>query len=689
MKNKLLALLSLFLLNETKIFSQWQTNGPYGGPAYALQSSAGNVFCGTGNGVFKSPDHGQSWNAANSGLERKVINAIAANSSGIFISVYSSGVYMSADNGVSWTARNNGLTDFIITSLYASDSCIYAGTPTGVFFSNDNGNSWTLKNNGIPSTYSIYSFTQSGTNIYAATYGMGLYMSSDNGGTWTVVAGGFPANVFVYALIANGSDLYAGTSAGIHKSSDGGSTWTLSNTGFPSGMWAKSFAIQPGYIFAGTYSEGIFVSTDNGATWNAMNNGIPDLPFPTGLPHNYPSVEALLCSGPDVIAATVDGVYLSNDNGNTWYESFLQILGTNVTAIAAGYTPIFAGTERNGVYTSWDQGASWMRTNNGLTSYDVKAIAVKDSSVFVSVMNQKVFRSDDYGGSWVPASSGLTSDVGVLEADNISVMAITTGGMFVPRSLFRTYDKGLNWIEITTSFTGAMTAVASQSGEIYVGTDLGKIYYSNNNGSSWQDISGTLPAVKINSILLNNTMVYAGTDGSGVYTTGAGGTGWNLSNAGIANDTIRDLIQEGGTIYAITWGGGVYSSTTQGASWNSFNTGLGNLHGTAMSGSLGNIYAATDAGAYSLLSANAIAAHEMKDEIIVYPNPGSGIIRIKMPPAPSVKLSLSNGTGQVLYEHAADHFSEGMIDVSGLSKGFYVLSIRKGNAVFRKKIIIE
>lgn len=688
MKNKLftscLGIIILLVINTTFVFAQWETHGPYGGPQSALTTSGGNVYAGNTNGVFISSDNGQLWNAANNGIERKLVAALTANNSGVFAALDGSGIYfLATNNGMTWTAKNNGLSNFNVVSLFSADTNLFAGTPDGIFFSPNNGNSWTLANVGIPYTYTVYSFAKTGDTVFAGTYGMGLYRTINNGITWTSVTGGFPAASFVYALVADGNMILAGTSSGVYKSMDHGLTWIPSNTGFPSSMWANTFAAKPGYIFAGTYSEGIFVSTDDGSTWTQKNNGIPDLPFPTGLPHNYPPVQSLITSGSNVIAATINGMYLSIDNGDNWSEVNEAILATDVMAITANSTAVFAGTARTGIYTSVNNGSNWLRSNNGLTSYDVLALTTKNSSVFVSVLNEKVFRSDDNGNTWVAAASGINSNVSVLKSDSLRVFAVTTGGQFTPRAIFQTFDNGATWTTIPTgTLPSGIWTLASNTSRIYVGADFGKLYYTDNNGTNWMDISGSLPALKINSILIIGNNLLVGTDGQGIYKSSDNGSSWVGS---MSSSTINDIQQQNGILYASTWGEGTVVSHDTGTSWQSYNTGLADLFVRGIASDGIKLYAGTDAGAFSSpLAVTGINERTKQTSFSVFPNPahnrvtitskektskwknisvfdvrGKELLKLNNIPEDVIEIDLSNyETGLYFIKVSSDHYTE-------------------------------
>lgn len=222
---KFLAGTGFLLLTHTLSFGQWQTNGPYNGLVHALITHNGFAYAGTGNGVFRSGDDGQTWSAANSGLQLKNISSFAGSGNDLFAGTYGDGIYLSSNGGTSWTSKNTGLTSLYVSTLLRTPSGLFAGSADGIFFSSSNGNTWTLANNGIPSTYVAYALAQMGDTVYAGTYGMGLYRSDDNGNNWNSVGNGFPSGVFVYALSASGNMLLAGTSAGVFKSSNRGVTW--------------------------------------------------------------------------------------------------------------------------------------------------------------------------------------------------------------------------------------------------------------------------------------------------------------------------------------------------------------------------------------------------------------------------------------------------------------------------------
>jgi photosystem II stability/assembly factor-like uncharacterized protein len=690
MKNNLLLVFTMFLilfLTQTS-FAQWQSHGPYGGSMHSLVNLGSYTFTGTNNGVFRTSDNGYSWTAANSGIQRKSVGCLAGMGNNLYAGTNNNGIFMSTDFGVTWAQSNTGLLDTNIISLFSTNIGLFAGTSTGVFYST-NGQSWTLANNGIPSTYPIYSFAKSDSTIFGGTYGLGLYSTIDSGANWTSVGGGFPTNSFVYALISDTTTLFAGTSIGVYKSTDGGNTWSPANTGFPSGMWAKSFAITPGYIFAGTYSSGVLLSSDSGNTWASVNNGLPNLPLATGLPTNYPSVQSLIVSGPNVLAATDFGMYLKSTTGAFWMESNPGILATNVTSIATNNSLLIAGTAGTGIYISTDAGNNWAMSFNGLSNENVLAVATTNSWSFTSVVNSKVFRSNNSGSTWALASNGLAASVESFKPDTTRIVALTQGEQFTPPAIYQTVDNGLHWTTIPDSGLSYLSAIGLLNQNIYAGTDIGELYVTNNDGLSWQNISSNLPNSKITCILPTVGTLCVGTQTMGIYMSVNNGGSWTQTNSGITHLNITDIRLQAGVLYASTLGGGVFYSSNLGTTWTAFNSGLDDLYVSQLAGEAVSLYAATDAGVYSNIAIINGIQNISNNSMILYPNPSTGKIYIKNLSNENTQLNIYNAIGEVVYKKEKISENNFTIDLSYPAAGIYFVEVWSEKQSFVKKIVLE
>jgi hypothetical protein len=688
------------LISIPQAKAQWSSMGPYGGPMYAVETSGSTVYAGTGlNGVFKSSDNGQTWAAANSGLEGRWINALATSSNYIYAGTNYDGVFVSSNDGATWLKKSNGLTDLHIESLFTTGTGVYAATSDGVFFSANNGNVWTLDNTGIPGTYNVYSWAQMGDTIFAGTYGAGLYMKTLTGSTWTQVSGGLPVSTtssYFYALTTDGNNIYAGTNSGIYKSTDRGVTWTQSNAGFPSGIFAVSFAVKAGYIFAGTTSAGVYVSTNGGTSWTVARTGMEDWPGSNmGPNYSYGRVNDMAVSGSQVLAASFDAMYRSPDNAANWVVSQEGILATRITGVSSNGSTIIAGENNTGMYVSTDGGANWSRANNGLTAAGVLAVTMKGTTAFTSIQNKKVYRSTNNGATWTSASNGLTADVLLFAANSTKLYAITAGGKFYNQKLFVTTDDGNNWSEVigSNAISGGMTAIALRDNYIYIGTGNGMLLRSGDNGDSWTDIGSYLPSVKITAILSTDEATYVGTEGKGIFKITEDNYSTQTSmNVGLTSTNITDLEMSNDILFASTWGGGVFASA-MGNRWFTTN-GPGNMFVRQMTPANNKLYAGTEAGVYQtddddfarFAMLTGISKTKQNSEFSFYPNPASSNITFDLKDK-SGHIIIYDITGKIVLDQTITR--TGSIDVSSLPRGVYVIKTQASQQTLVNKLVIE
>jgi ligand-binding sensor domain-containing protein len=164
--------------------------------------------------------------------------------------------------------------------------------------SSDDGLNWTAVNSGLTRTR-VLSLTISGNAVYAGTDN-GLFRSTNQGVAWTEVCAGLTDRYIVALGIApDDTTLLAATSSGVFRSSiaggNQGQSWTPVTNGLPERTVALTFAQQRNRMLAGTVN-GFFVSEDNGANWRQINSGLLTL-----------QVGALAVSDDTVLAGTRSG----------------------------------------------------------------------------------------------------------------------------------------------------------------------------------------------------------------------------------------------------------------------------------------------------------------------------------------------------------------------------------------------
>jgi len=139
---------------------------------------------------------------------------------------------------------------------------------------------------------------------------------------------------------------------------------------------------------------------------------------------------------------------------------------------------IWAGSQA-GVYLSNDNGDSWLKLSGGIPSQIIPSIVINDANEFVFAATSYfgVYRSEDYGETWQQANNGLPylrmKSLAINSNGHIFAGTLKTkengGGVFV------SYDNGDNWHSFDQGLSEAtvQTLVNGWEGQILAGTDAG------------------------------------------------------------------------------------------------------------------------------------------------------------------------------------------------------------------------
>jgi hypothetical protein len=311
----------------------------------------GNIWLGTGKGLARSRDGGQTWvtyTTAN-GLPRGGISAIA-------------------------------VTDTIIWVAAAFDSLTKeAGllpTGGGLSYSVDDGKTWTHVPQFGPTPVQnvTYDIAVRGNQVWATNFGGGLQRSSDRGKTWTVV----PPDTFLFDPLGNlnhrafsiiNADgvLWHGSAGGINKSLDGGKTWTNFSHQNQVKPISGNFVVAIGqqkwrgreYIWAATVNaedpkekKAVSITDDGGYSWRVT--------LEDEFAHNFGFEDST------AYVVTDNGLFKSNDFGRTWAKfapvidaaKGEQFLTTAYFAVAASQGRVWTGGA-DGVAVTNDAGRTW------------------------------------------------------------------------------------------------------------------------------------------------------------------------------------------------------------------------------------------------------------------------------------------------------------------------------------------
>jgi photosystem II stability/assembly factor-like uncharacterized protein len=668
-----------------------------------------------GDGVYKSNDGGNNWSylgLSEASIVSKIIvhptdslTIFAATMGLPFVRNIHRGLYKSTDGGQTWVKvlyinNESGIADLVMdpsnpNTLYAAgwtrirnntESLGY-GMGAKIFKSIDCGETWSQLGGGLPTTsQSRIGLAISASNpsvLYASYVGtnydmQNIYKTTNGGITWNALGlttdiqyntGGFgwyfgqirvsPVNPNEVYLL--GVDLY--------KSIDGGISWVLSGDSW----WDYTFhadkhdlVYAPGNVLYCATDGGMYRSTDFGVSWTDCED-IPNTQFyRVACDMHNPGFYA----GGTQDNGTIYGI---NDSVNSWQRLYGGD-GFQVLFDPANQNLMYAETQNGGLV--YRQNNLWNYFGNGIPSadrrsWDMPLVMSQSNTTRMYTGTFRVLRNNAAPlANWSIISPDLTNGVAtsfhvitsVAESSlDSSVLYAGTSDAFVWRSL----NAGSSWQNVTTGLPGRyitdIKASPSLINTVYVSNSgykdnefLPHIHRSDNNGGTWSDISGDLPQIAVNHILVlpgfADQVIFLATDG-GVYITQNAGTnweriGWNMPVLPVY-DIDRDIIHN--RLVAGTFGRSMYSVSID-----------------------------------SLLLITGISKPSGSECFKIYPTVASDFIQFESSCNLS-RIELFNSSGILIKTISAQNSN--IINVSGLKSGIYFLRTFSGGKTFSQKFV--
>ncbi|HEX7688277.1 MAG TPA: glycosyl hydrolase [Burkholderiaceae bacterium] len=325
--------------------------------------------------------------------------------------------------------------------------------------------------------------------IMVATAGQGILRSNDDGRTWHRLGLKEPIEFdgVVRALAVDPQRpqrVYAGADCGLCVSDDAGAHWRRAE-GAISGMTVWSIAIDPNdpeILYAGTGApsrSALFKSTDRGETWSRLPAEMPE--FCQGV--NRPRM-LTICVDPDDsrqvwFGVEEGGVWRSRDAGQTFErldDPYKPIRSSDIHAIAI--LPATASSPKttivltvNAVYVSDDDGETWdgqlskQRFDGLYYTRTVLPVPGSERELLLAIgdgtpgFKTRLCRSADRGRTWTetaletPPNSTFWALGGHLADPGLLYAGTKYGDLFKSRDGGRTWKK--EWREFSE-----ITAVA-------------------------------------------------------------------------------------------------------------------------------------------------------------------------------------------------------------------------------------
>lgn len=513
------------------------------------------------------------------------------------------GLYKSIDGGQNWQKilfvnTTTGIIDFEVnpqnsdyiyaaayTRIRTNYESIVSSKDCSVWRTIDGGKNWTQPGNGLPlggshSRIGLAMCPTDPSNVYAMYVSSDLdleaiYKTTDAGSTWAEVPtydtgvpegqmGGFGWYFGKLGIDPNDCNTLHLLGVDMQSTFDGGASWIES---VPPWWTYEVHADKHDIVY--TASGNVLLGTDGGLyktsdfnTWEKIENNPTSQFYRVAWnPHQ-----------PDFYYGGMQDNGTSGGNAagiNSWERLF----GGD------GFQPRFNPVDPNNYYFE-TQNAGIYGTEDGQSFYDlinedngVPDVERRhwDAQYILSHFDpdvlyyggEKMYRSHDRGHTWTAISDNLTGDLKYLKGVHIitsldespldsNILYAGTGNGY----LWCTKDGGVSWDTVQQNglperYLTSVHASPTLKNTVYV-TFTGykfnelipHVFRSDDNGQTWTDISGDLPGIGINDILIieneKDKVLYVATDG-GVYGTVNGGLNWERLGTNMPVVPVLDI----------------------------------------------------------------------------------------------------------------------------------------------------
>ena len=561
------------------------------------------LFIATDTEIITSADRGKTWDSLCKCRKGTLVGMVITDSiqqpgsSMTLFLAYTDGIFRSVDAGETWEKLPKGLIDRIITAIAAIDNAVFAGTDEGLFRLNEDD--WEVQTIHRPNTHrrkkdSIYALVTAGKNLYVLAGEKNLMTTNADTSDYRIKVDLLSEPDWIEVSPVNGDHWSSGKLSLFRLYHNGNSYEFISPKRNRTKQQAegrtftgtKAAALKDGYVWINEMDKTVriaanenrilimqssqnFYSDNAGETWTTLNDTIAV------------NTAAVMLDNQTIFISGSYGIQRSTNGGKSWQQFNTGLVNSNIQQLIASDGVVYANTQSQLVY-SRDGCESWLPISH--VTEQLPRIAYINGKLYARKNergNPKLFTlSEDYKLSEISNIPNLNNRIinDLKEITLVAVMtdiyrktlpadfAATDNNFYVVENnrLYRWSIGSLNWFdtgvttrdfktekEIVLSEFGTVSFEFAVSGKrIYVGKSNGRLIQSNDEGTTWTNITDHLPfkVDQYKDIRFSENTVYISTDKGVVMSDNS--TDWKIltDSEGTAIE-INNLTIDGNKVF--------------------------------------------------------------------------------------------------------------------------------------------
>ena len=501
---------------------------------------------GTGSGMFKSTDGGETWaemtrnpGMPQEGVVGRIGLAVSSANSDVVYSLFENdngGLFRSNDAGATWELVNDERRirqrAFYYTHVFADhqDENVVYMENTSIFRSEDGGATLEVINNGTHGDFhDLWINPYDSTHLVVGNDGGGA-VSTNTGGSWTDQE--FSTAQFYHGITTDHIPFHVCGSQQDNSTLCLPSAWNAGQFDSTEGSMDVAYRAgggEPGYIAPDPKDLNIFYSGTNNGRYvdkynRTLNSSREVAPYPwfySGEPASE-MVERWQWTFPiifspidqNVLYVSSNRLWRTTDAGNSWDVLSPDLTRADPETLGHSGGPITGDMNGPEVY------ATIFSVGPGKVDIDVIWTGSDDGLVHVT---------RDGGSNWANVTP---ADMPVLgRVSQIDASIFDAGRAYISVRLpllddFRPYiwktdDYGATWTKIVNgirddAYVNAVREDPGRSGLLYAATNHG-VYISYDDGAWWQELNPNLPDLPISDLIVEHNELAIASHGRGFW----------------------------------------------------------------------------------------------------------------------------------------------------------------------------